>query len=86
MRKNRNPRGQLENGKTSSELKPWDQKVLTNDEIKLVKSLMLKMKAAAEVIHDMEKCQIENEGCWPCEIDIRLEEGIVHHYPNGYYI
>jgi len=84
----RNSIGQLALGKYSSDprLKPFDQKVLTKKELAILDRLFNKIHEAKERFHKAGKCVIENEGIWPCEADIRLAEGKVHHYPNGYYI
>lgn len=84
----RNTIGQREKGRFSSDpkMKPFDQKVLSKQELVVLDKLFNKIHKAAERFHKAGKCIIENEGIWPCEKQIRLAEGKVHHYPNGYYI
>jgi len=84
----RDGRGNRVNGRYSSDprIKPFDQKVLTKKELATLDKLFNKLHSAKERFHKAGKCVIENEGIWPCEARIVLEEGKIHHYPNGYYI
>ena len=84
----RDARGNRVNGKSSmcSDMKPFDQYVLTKKEMVVLDKLFNKLFEAAVRFHKAGKCNIENEGIWPCETEILLVEGKVHHYPNGYYI
>lgn len=84
----RGPGGHRENGRHYGEdgMGPFDQKVLTKKELLVLDKLFNKIFRAKDRFHKAGKCKIENEGIWPCEAEVRLAEGKIHHYPNGFYI
>ncbi|MGH7974792.1 MAG: hypothetical protein ACREBR_04655 [bacterium] len=77
--------GKRENGKFSSDFKPFNQKALTLIEIKTYRRLWNKMQKAYKKFHADGKCKIENEAIWPCSVKFFFESGMVHHFPNGHY-
>src|SRR6185295_2195118 len=77
--------GQLPNADIHKDHKPFDQQVLSKKELALLAKLNKKIEKAAERYHKARKCPIENEANWPCEARVILEDGKVHHFPNGYY-
>jgi len=84
----RDARGNRKDGLTSGHprMHPFDQTVLTEKELKVLDKLFNKIFEAKVRFHKAGKCKIENEGVWPCNTEINLAEGKVHHYPNGYYV
>ncbi len=82
----RSPIGQLPKADIFKKHEPFDQQVLSKKELAILDKMFNKIARAAERYHKAHKCPIENEANWPCEAQVRLETGKVHHYPNGYYV